>query len=80
MKRILIYLFALLPMQMLAADYVDDINSAAAKNEAGHQVIYEMNVGAFTTEGTFAAAQQKLGELKTLGVDILWLMPVYPRG
>ena len=65
---------------MLAADYVDDINSAAAKNEAGHQVIYEMNVGAFTTEGTFAAAQQKLGELKTLGVDILWLMPVYPRG
>ena len=67
-------------MQMLAADYVDDINSAAAKNEAGHQVIYEMNVGAFTTEGTFAAAQQKLGELKTLGVDVLWLMPVYPRG
>ena len=64
----------------LAADYVDAINTATAKNEAGHQVIYEMNVGSFTTEGTFAAAQQQLGELKTLGVDIVWLMPVYPRG
>ena len=64
----------------LAADYVDAINSATAKNEAGHQVIYEMNVGSFTTEGTFAVAQQRLGELKALGVDIVWLMPIYPRG
>ena len=64
----------------MAADYVDAINSATAKNEAGHQVIYEMNVGSFTTEGTFAAAQQRLGELKALGVDIVWLMPIYPRG
>ncbi len=80
MKRIIIYLLALLPLQMLAADYVDAINSAAAKNETGHQVIYEMNVGSFTVEGTLAAAQQKLGELKTLGIDIVWLMPIYPRG
>ena len=80
MKRIIIYLLALLPLQMQAADYVDAINSAAAKNETGHQVIYEMNVGSFTAEGTLAAAQQKLGELKTLGIDIVWLMPIYPRG
>ena len=80
MKRIIIYLLALLPLQVLAADYVDAINSAAAKNETGHQVIYEMNVGSFTAEGTLAAAQQKLGQLKTLGIDIVWLMPIYPRG
>ena len=80
MKRIIIYLLALLPLQVLATDYVDAINSAAAKNETGHQVIYEMNVGSFTAEGTLAAAQQKLGELKTLGIDIVWLMPIYPRG
>ena len=76
----IIYLLALLPLQVLAADYVDNINSATAKNEAGHQVIYEMNVGSFTQTGTFAAAQERLGELKALGVDILWLMPIYPRG
>lgn len=65
--------------EAVAADYIDDIN-AAANNEAGHQVIYEMNIGSFTQAGTFAAAQQKLDELKTLGVDIVWLMPIYPRG
>lgn len=63
-----------------AADYVDAINTSTTKNEAGHQVIYQMNVGSFTAEGTFAAAGQRLSELKTLGVDIVWLMPVYPRG
>lgn len=79
MKRIIVYLLALLPLQVLA-DYVDDINSATVKNESGHQVIYQMNVGSFSAEGTFAAAQQRLDELKTLGVDIVWLMPIYPRG
>ncbi len=77
---ILILLASFFVSTALAADYVDDINTATVKNEAGHQVIYEMNVGSFTTEGTFAAAQQRLGELKALGVDIVWLMPIYPRG
>lgn len=72
--------FTLSPLQVLADDYVDDINTSATKNEAGHQVIYEMNVGSFTQAGTFDAARQQLGELKRLGVDVVWLMPVYPRG
>ncbi len=63
-----------------AADYVDDINLAAGKRAEGQRVIYEMNVGSFTTEGTFAAAQERLEELKALGIDIVWLMPIYPRG
>ena len=79
MKRIIVYLLALLPLQVLA-DYVDNINNATGQREAGHQVIYQMNVGSFSAEGTFAAAQQQLDELKTLGVDIVWLMPIYPRG
>ena len=45
-----------------------------------NRIIYEMNVGAFTPEGTFAAAQARLDELHTLGIDIVWLMPIYPRG
>ena len=45
-----------------------------------NRVIYQMNVGAFTPEGTFKAAQQQLDRLDTLGIDILWLMPIYPRG
>ncbi len=58
-------------------DYVSAINTQTYG--AGQQVIYEMNVGMFTAEGTFAAAQQKLESLKKLGIDIVWLMPIYPR-
>lgn len=43
-------------------------------------VVYEMNTRQYTAEGTFAAAQEHLPRLKELGVDIVWLMPVYPIG
>lgn len=39
-------------------------------------VIYELHVGTFTPEGTFAAAQTKLDYLADLGVTALELMPV----
>ena len=43
-------------------------------------VIYEVNVRQFTPEGTFAALERHLPQLDSLGVDILWLMPVQPIG
>ncbi len=70
---------AIVPSQMMATDYVDDINNGSTAKQ-GQSVIYEMNVGSFTQAGTFAAAQERLQELKSLGIDIVWLMPIYPRG
>lgn len=43
-------------------------------------VLYEMNVRQFTPEGTFAAAEERLQQLRELGVDIVWLMPIHPIG
>jgi len=43
-------------------------------------VIYEVNIRQYTPEGTFAAFTKELPRLKELGVDILWLMPVFPIG
>jgi glycosidase len=43
-------------------------------------VIYEVNVRQFTPEGTFAALQKHLPRLDSLGVDILWFMPIQPIG
>lgn len=43
-------------------------------------VIYEMNVRQLTEEGTFAAAMRHLQHLSEMGVDAIWLMPVYPIG
>ena len=39
-------------------------------------VLYEMHVGAFTSEGTFAAAVQRLEILAGLGITAIELMPV----
>lgn len=43
-------------------------------------VIYEMNVRQQTSQGTFHAAEKRLELLKTVGVDTIWLMPIYPIG
>jgi len=43
-------------------------------------IIYEVNVRQFTPEGTFQAFKEHLPRLKELGVDIIWLMPIYPIG
>src|SRR5206468_11597027 len=40
------------------------------------QVIYEMHVGTFTPEGTWAAAARELPALKDLGVTVVEVMPV----
>ncbi len=43
-------------------------------------VIYEVNIRQYSPEGTFGAFQEDLPRLKELGIDILWLMPVFPIG
>jgi glycosidase len=43
-------------------------------------VLYEVNIRQYTPEGTLQAFEQHLPELKAMGVDILWLMPVTPIG
>ena len=43
-------------------------------------VLYEMNIRQFTPEGTLSAAMERLPMLKNLGIDAIWLMPVYPIG
>ena len=43
-------------------------------------VIYEVFVRSFTPEGTLRAATARLDEVRALGVDVVWLMPIYPVG
>ncbi len=40
------------------------------------QVVYEMHVGTFTREGTWAAAEKELAELADCGITCLEVMPV----
>ncbi|MEO8500795.1 MAG: malto-oligosyltrehalose trehalohydrolase [Vicinamibacteria bacterium] len=45
-------------------------------------VIYELHVGTFSPEGTFAAVEDRLAELRSLGITAIELMPVadFPGG
>ncbi|MDQ2768101.1 MAG: alpha-amylase family glycosyl hydrolase, partial [Gemmatimonadota bacterium] len=43
-------------------------------------VLYEINVRQYTPEGTLAALRTHLPRLDSLGVDILWVMPMQPIG
>jgi hypothetical protein len=43
-------------------------------------VIYEINTATFSEAGDFAGVTARLGDLETLGVNLLWLMPIHPAG
>ncbi len=45
---------------------------------AKNATIYEVNIRQYTKEGTLKAFEKHLPHLKSLGVDILWLMPINP--
>src|SRR5438876_8427437 len=40
------------------------------------QVIYEMHVGTFTSEGTWRAAADQLAELASIGITVMEMMPI----
>ncbi|MFN5093018.1 MAG: alpha-amylase family glycosyl hydrolase [Bacteroidota bacterium] len=42
--------------------------------------IYEVNVRQHTAAGTFSALEKDLPRIDSLGIDILWLMPIHPIG
>lgn len=53
-------------------------SSFTLPNWAKNAVIYEVNIRQFTPEGTFEGLIGHLDRLDEMGIDILWLMPIYP--
>lgn len=43
-------------------------------------VIYEVNMRAFSPAGNFAGVTARLDSIKALGVNVIYLMPIYPVG
>jgi alpha-amylase len=41
-------------------------------------VVYQVNVRQFSKDGNLKAVENDLNRIKNLGVDILWLMPIFP--
>jgi maltooligosyltrehalose trehalohydrolase len=61
--------------EALVADHIP-VRSGFQAVPLGQAIIYELHVGTFTAEGTYAAAQMKLPHLCELGVTHLELMPL----
>ena len=74
MKRLLIA--ALAAMCILSCQNKAGVHPAWTYDS----VVYEVNIRQYTPEGTFAAFEKHLPRLKALGVDVLWLMPMYKIG
>lgn len=45
-----------------------------------NRVIYEVFVRNFSPEGNFKGVERQIPRLKELGVDVIWLMPIYKLG
>ena len=43
-------------------------------------VLYEMNVRQLTPQGDLRSAAERLPFLRSIGIDAVWLMPIYPIG
>ncbi|WP_018622561.1 alpha-amylase family glycosyl hydrolase [Spirosoma luteum] len=45
---------------------------------AKNATIYEVNTRQFSPQGSFKAIEEELPRLKEMGIDIIWLMPIFP--
>ena len=54
--------------------------SLSTEKSLRNKVMYQIFVRNFSEAGTFAEVEKKLDEIKKLGVDIIWLMPIHPIG
>jgi|LakMenEpi03Aug12_release.lakeMendotaPanAssembly.Ray.scaffolds.fasta_scaffold04056_7 glycosidase len=45
-----------------------------------HATIYEVNLRQYSASGSFRDFEKELPRLKSMGVDILWFMPIHPIG
>jgi maltooligosyltrehalose trehalohydrolase len=61
------------PAEVVARGRAPSLPSRVALDAA---VTYELHVGTFTREGTFAAAAERLADLAALGISVVELMPV----
>jgi len=88
MKKRLLFFFLL---AVSSAGHSQSIEALRSRNYSDRQarpsvdwvrrgVIYEIYTRSFSSSGNFAGIEQRLPELRTLGVTILWLMPIHPVG
>lgn len=67
-------------MGIIYREPLSHLKSRNTPDWAKHGVIYEVFSRSFCKQGTFSGMLKKIPELKRLGVDIIWFMPIFPIG
>lgn len=65
------------PINFGYEQYGEEFDNMPDPEEA---VIYQVNLRAFSEEGTIDAVTQRLDYIKDLGANVVYLMPIYPIG
>ncbi len=65
---------------VISAADPSDLSTRKSPDWLRSAVVYEIFPRDFSEEGNLNAITARLDELKDLGVDVLWLMPVHPIG
>ena len=82
-RTLRLLLLAILTAVSLRADAPKDWSATPARPTAAwikESVVYEIFPRQFSPTGDFAGITARLDDLKALGVDVLWLMPIHPIG
>ncbi|MBU1097016.1 MAG: alpha-amylase [Bacteroidetes bacterium] len=59
----------------------DNTNNPNDNNPSTEDIVmYEINFRAFSESGDFKGVTNKLDHIKSLGVNVIWLMPIHPIG
>jgi cyclomaltodextrinase len=72
--------FLAFPTSRISAEDLTKQEARQAPEWLRDGIVYEIFPRNFSIEGNFKGVTAKLDELKDLGVDILWLMPIHPMG
>lgn len=76
------WLLILIVLPLHAAGCSNDNDNGLPNPESltNETVIYEVNPNLFGTQNAFTRITNQLDEIKELGTNVLWLMPVYEQG
>ncbi|WP_404308144.1 HAD family hydrolase [Neorhodopirellula lusitana] len=64
------------PSQIVGRNFPWQHDTNTCVKQRNDLIIYELHVGAFTNEGNYASAAERLDELKQLGITAIELMPI----
>jgi glycosidase len=65
------------PVSTTPAQYGTPFTGVPNREDA---VLYQVNMRAFSQSGNFAGVTARMDSIKALGVNVLYLMPIYPIG